>query len=191
MSVFDPDGVERAVAEARVALRHGACKAVLAHWAKLAADGPPTRAALDPLAMPGALPLIWMMDYDRGHGRFVYRLIGETIRDGYDRPLIGVGLDQIVPPRDYARVERYFRDCVEKPAIVVITGRLYEERERPGEGDRVLLPLFGPAGQANGILGCTLVEHLFPTRNQAFENAKRRILTLPLSADRPPHLLEY
>lgn len=183
-------GLAGALERARAALRHAECRTVLEHWASLAAAGYPRRDALDPLAMPRALPLIWMLAYDPDRRRFIYRLTGEVIRDSYDRPLVGMALDEVVPARDYARVERYFLDCVRKPAIVVVTGRLYEERERPGAGDRVILPLFDAAGRPSGLLGCTYVEHLFTTRREAFDAATRRILTLPLDGGEPS-LLEY
>jgi hypothetical protein len=74
----------------------------------------------------------------------------------------------------------YFQACVEKPAVSIVLGRLYHEWDRPGYGERLLLPLLTPEGRPEGLVGITVCKLTFDSRSEAEEVAKRVILMLPL-----------
>src|SRR3546814_7429922 len=87
------------------------------------------------------------MDYSAETRDLRYRLVGENIRSRYDFPLVGKHIGEILAPEARDRVLGYFRACVEKPAVSMVLGRLYHEWDRPGYGERLLLPLMTPEGE--------------------------------------------
>lgn len=143
-------------------------------------DRPPARADLHPEAMPRILADIWLMDYEPAGARLRYRLAGETIRARYAFPLVGKYLDQIVAAEARDTVLSYFRACVELPAVSIVAGRLYHEWERPGYGERLLLPLVAADGTPEGLVGITICRQTFPSRPMAEIRAKRVTAILPL-----------
>ncbi len=140
----------------------------------------PGRRDIRPESMPGLLSDIWLMDYEGETARLRYRLVGENIRARYDFPLVGKYLDETLAPEAKERVLRYFLACVEKPAVSIVAGRLYHEWDRPGYGERLLLPLLDPAGNPEGLIGITLCKQVFESRPEAEERAKRVTSILPL-----------
>lgn len=148
-------------------------------------DQPPDRSALKPETMAPLLADLWLMDYEPDTRRLRYRLEGENIRARYDRSLVGRYLDETLSPaaRDY--VLRYFLACVERPAICIAIGRLYHEWEKPGYGDRLLLPLLDSHGNAEGLLGITICKQMFASQAQAKVRAKRITCILPLDGSEP------
>src|SRR3546814_10355531 len=74
----------------------------------------------------------------------------------------------------------YFRACVEKPAVSMVLGRLYHEWDRPGYGERLLLPLMTPEGEPQGLLGITVCKLTFDSRLEAEQRARRVTVILPL-----------
>ena len=143
-------------------------------------DRPPSRGDLTPDSMPRILSDIWLMDYEPEGARLRYRLAGENIRARYDFPLVGKCLDEILAPEGREKVLRYFRACVEKPAVSIVAGRLYHEWERPGYGERLLLPLLDEDGMPQGLVGITICKQTFPNRPVAELRAKRITSILPL-----------
>ncbi|MGD1875996.1 MAG: PAS domain-containing protein [Kiloniellaceae bacterium] len=143
-------------------------------------DRPPSRSDLTPDAMPRILSDIWLMDYEPEGARLRYRLAGENIRARYDYPLVGKCLDEILAAEARDKVLRYFRACVEKPAVSSGVGRLYHEWDRPGYGERLLLPLLDDNGLPQGLVGITICKQTFPNRPVAELRAKRITSILPL-----------
>jgi len=123
---------------------------------------------------------IWLMDYEPQGARLRYRLAGENIRERYDFPLVGKYLNDIVIPEAQETVLSYFRACVEQPAVSIVAGRLYHEWERPGYGERLLLPLIAGDGTPEGLVGITICRQTFPSRPVAEIRAKRITAILPL-----------
>ena len=78
------------------------------------------------------------------------------------------------------KVLRYFRACVEKPAVSIVVGRLYHEWDRPGYGERLLLPLLDDNGLPQGLVGIPICKQTFPNRPVAELRAKRITSILPL-----------
>ncbi|GAB4351912.1 MAG: hypothetical protein Kow00114_00240 [Kiloniellaceae bacterium] len=172
----------RAIAEgARSYLVSREAQTLLDCWLAAGSDDrPPARADLHPEAMPRILADIWLMDYEPAGTRLRYRLAGEHIRARYDFPLVGRYLDQIVAAEARDTVLAYFRACVELPAVSIVAGRLYHEWERPGYGERLLLPLIAADGTPEGLIGITICRQTFPSRPVAEIRAKRVTSILPL-----------
>lgn len=120
------------------------------------------------------------MDYEAENARLRYRLVGENIRMRYDFPLVGRYIDDILAPEARERVMRYFLACPQKPAVSIVAGRLYHEWDRPGYGERLLLPLLDGFGVAEGLIGITICKKTFESRSEAEQRAKRVTSILPL-----------
>jgi len=172
----------REIAEgARSYLSSRESQTLLDSWLAAGSDRrPPARGDLLPESMARILSDIWLMDYEPQEGRLRYRLVGENIRARYDFPLVGKCLDEILAPEARERVLGYFRACVEQPAVSIVAGRLYHEWERPGYGERLLLPLIAPDGTPEGLVGITICRQTFPSRPVAEIRAKRVTSILPL-----------
>jgi hypothetical protein len=154
---------------------------LLATWLAAGSDArPPGRRNLQPETMPALLADIWLMDYLPETARLRYRLAGENIRARYGRALVNHYLEDFVPPKDRERVVPYFLACVQKPAVCMVVGRLYIEWERPGYGERLLLPLLDPTGAPEGLLGMTICKQSFDSQEEAEARAKRVTVILPL-----------
>lgn len=150
-------------------------------WLAVGRDGqPPSRRDLRPEAIAGALADIWLMDYEADSRRLYYRLVGENIASRYDFPLVGKHIGGILAPEARDRVLSYFLACVEKPAVSMVLGRLYHEWDRPGYGERLLLPLVTPDGKPEGLIGITLCKLTFASRPEAEDRARRLTVVLPL-----------
>jgi len=150
-------------------------------WISASNDGLlPARRDLKPETLGAALPDLWLMDYEAGDGRLRYRLEGENIRARYDHSLVGKYLDDTLDPEARERVLRYFLACVQKPAISIVAGRLYHEWDKPGYGERLLLPFVNSDGLPEGLIGITICKQTFENRPIAEERAKRTTWILPL-----------
>src|SRR3546814_19901969 len=63
---------------------------LVAHWLDIRADRTlPGRRQIDPAAIAGVLPHVWLCDYEPAGRRFRYRLAGESIADVFRRSLPG------------------------------------------------------------------------------------------------------
>jgi hypothetical protein len=149
------------------------------------AERPPARRDLMPETIAGVLADTWLMDYLPETRRLRYRLVGENIRARYDVPLVGRHIDEFLAPEARDRVLAYFRACVEKPAVSMVLGRLYHASDRPGYGERLLLPLLTPEGEPEGLIGITVCKLTFASRPQAEDRAKRVTVILPLDGSPP------
>src|SRR3546814_9671576 len=57
----------------------------------------PGRRQIDPAAIAGVLPHVWLCDYEPAGRRFRYRLAGESIADVFGRSLRGLWLEEFFP----------------------------------------------------------------------------------------------
>lgn len=150
-------------------------------WLAVGGDRqPPSRRDLRLETVAGVLDDCWQMDYDAGSRRLIYRSVGDNIAARYGVPLVGKTLDESVAPGGRDRVLGYFLACVETPAVGMVLGRLYHASDRPGYGERLLLPLLTPDGRPEGLLGITLCKATFASRPEAEDRARRVTVILPL-----------
>jgi len=143
-------------------------------------ERPPSRGDLKPELIAPVLADTWLMDYEPEGERLRYRLVGENVRARYGFPLVGKYLDDTLLPQARDKVRPYFLACVQKPAVSMLLGRLYHQWDRPGYGERLLLPLMSRDGAPEGLIGITLCKQTFESRREAEERAKRVIVILPL-----------
>lgn len=154
---------------------------LLGYWRDSgSAERPPGRRDLDPSGFASALSHVWLMDYLPGERRLRYRLAGEEISNRYEGALTGKCLDEVVGADAYARVAPHFLVCPERPAIAMMLGRVYQECQKPGQGERLLLPLVDSEGAPEGLIGITLCRRFFADRAEAERMTKRRVVVLPL-----------
>ncbi len=143
-------------------------------------ERPPARSDLKPELISAILADTWLMDYEPENERLRYRLVGENIRGRYRFPLVGKHLEDTLLPEARKKVLPYFLACVQKPAVSILLGRLYHAWDRPGYGERLLLPLVSRDSKPEGLIGITLCKQTFESRLEAEERAKRVIVILPL-----------
>ena len=91
----------------------------------------------------------------------------------------------MVRPEAYSAVASYFLACPELPAIAMLTGRLYQERNMPAYGQRLLLPLLDSRGRGESLLGLTFCEHYYDSLEEARLKADRRVSIFPLDGSEP------
>lgn len=144
-------------------------------------QGLPDRRKIDPTVMPRLLPRIFILERTNEENRLKYRLAGEEINRRYDYGLIGKHLDEITPADALPRIESYFRATFEQPAIILLSGILFSEREKPGYGERLLLPICDPSSDRPGILGMTYQKQLFPDADAARASSNRTLYTADLA----------
>lgn len=157
---------------------------VLTHWRALSAktdDGIPERQDIDPISMIESLPYIFIMEVETDTGRMKYRLAGERISNRHDHGIIGKYLDEITPSDTIARVQAYFDICPNRPAAILLTGVLYSEQDKPGYGERLLLPLKDSKSGTKGLIGHTFQSSLFPDAFAAKEQGERILRIAPLA----------
>ena len=131
--------------------------AVLDHWLELFTQSGaiPDRRAFSPEAMSTALPHVWLCDFSRSEDRFKYRLGGEQVVASLGGLLRGRYLDEVTDPETYPRVHDYYRRCVDLPAVLLISGRIYAEQSRVANGERLMLPYVDGSDSVAGIIGAT------------------------------------
>ncbi len=167
-------------------LAYDESRLLLDYWQSLGhATQPPRREDLEPEKMARVLSHIWLMDFVPDESRLRYRLIGDQVRQRYEKAVVGKYLDEVVEPEAYPRVARYFLACPELPAITMLSGRLYHEWPRPGFGERLLLPLFSDQGAAEAVIGITVCKKTYNDRETAEKEASRTVRILPLDGSDP------
>lgn len=177
---------EDAASAASELIEYDRVRLVFDHWRSLwAGEGLPRRSAIEPTEIGAALAQVYVMDYDPADRSLRYRLIGEEVRTGYAKPVKGKRLSEIVRPEAYAGVASYFLACAELPAITMLTGRLYQERNMPAYGQRLLLPLVDEGGRGEALLGLTYCERFYDSLAQARLEADRRVSIFPLDGSAP------
>ncbi len=182
----DGDSWRGAAETAERRLEYRETRRLLDYWRSLGdATRPPRRADLEPERMAGFLAHIWLMDYVPDSGRLRYRLIGDQVRQRYDKAVVGKYLDEVVEAEAYPQVARYFLACPEVPAISMLMGRLYQEWPRPGFGERLLLPLFSDNGAAEALIGITICKKTYSDREAATRDTARVMRILPLNGADP------
>lgn len=134
-----------------------AISTVFDHWADLVSrEGRiPDRRAISPEAMAAALAHVWLCDFEAANDRFVYRLGGEHVTSNLGGGVRGRYLDELTDPVAYPRVHAYFRKCVDLPAVLHVSGRIYTEQSRIAIGERIMLPYRDGSSAIAGILGAT------------------------------------
>lgn len=167
-------------------VQHQEIQSLFDHWCSLwKSEEPPQRRDIDATEMPAALVHIFLMDYLAASRRLRFRLAGAEVDSNYEHALAGKHLDEIILPHAYPEVSEFYFACPERPAIVVLKGRIYDETEKPGLGAAMLLPLFDKNGGPGGLIGIFCCDSYFNDRAEARHSAERVIRTFPLDGQAP------
>jgi hypothetical protein len=139
------------------AIDHADCRRMAEYWNGLR-DGngvPPSRARIDPLAIPWALSRLFLADYALPREECHYRLVGDHLEEMVRRVLghntmKGVTLETMVRAALVPVVRQRWRPLAEKGDIIYMTGPIYTASTGHALGARVMLPLVEEPGGAGG-----------------------------------------
>lgn len=116
----------------------------------------PSRADIDPIEIPWALPWTFLMDYEHP-SVFRYRLAGQQLTDVFGRNLKGCTLADVLSPEVLPSVIDRWMPLVEKRAVVCMKGLVYQAKDRLPIGERIMLPLADTdGGPITGLVGITV-----------------------------------
>ena len=140
-------------------VRDDILRRVMAYWIGIR-DGKrvPQRSRLDPVEIPFALSKIWLMRRDRVTGEFIYILAGEDIQNIYQKSLAGKALDEVFAKSLASKLRQKFTQVCDTPSIVCDIGPVYTYTDKPGHGERLMLPLADEQGWNAFLLGCTVYD---------------------------------
>jgi hypothetical protein len=132
------------------------------YWASKRNGRPvPSRADIDPIDIPWALPHFFLIDYDRDTGTYRYRIAGGDVETIFQsatgsHSMRGVALRDMLKPDAAALVEKRWQPLADRGDIVYMSGMVYLPAERIPKGERVLLPLSDRDDfQTTGLIGMT------------------------------------
>jgi hypothetical protein len=108
---------------------------------------------IKPGKITNVLPIIWAYTYDVQNDAFTGRVAGDRIVETFGKSFRGVPLVAIQPPEAFPWVQRLLRRVVVESRAYRGTGRVFQQLERSGRGERIILPLGGTQG--DGVLGAT------------------------------------
>ena len=129
----------------------------------------PARRDIDPLDIPWALPMVFLVDCvtdagrgaDGGRWRYRYRLAGEEVEKVFRKNtgrhgLRGAWLDEMLPVQHLVHVMARWRPLPEDGCIVYMQGPVYRTADCLARGGRLMLPLADlPGGPVTGLIGAT------------------------------------
>ena len=133
-------------------------KQLFNYWlGKVEATTPPRKADIDPMDIPRLLPHIWIQEHVPGTTEFRCRLAGEDVNNRYPSGLIGRMFRDVIGDAAWALVSEQYMLAIETPGICHSIGPVYMHSiERPGMGERILMPLRNNEGDNRFILGATI-----------------------------------
>ena len=131
-----------------------ALKDVARHWNEMRGNRTaPAWRDMQPRKIATTLPLVWAYTYDRQKDAFTGRIAGDRIVETFGKSFRGVSLAEIQPPEAFLWVHGLLRRVVTESLAYRGTGRVFQQFERYGRGERIILPLDGADGE--GVLGAT------------------------------------
>jgi hypothetical protein len=138
-----------------------ALRQVAAHWHEVRGDrAMPSWSDLKPSRIAAHLSYVWSFRYDAETDDFYGRLVGERISRHIGRDFRGLPLAEAYPPEAIGWARRVFKRVVREPALYGHLGVMFQQLERLGSGERIILPLSSDGRKADGLLGATLFENL-------------------------------
>ncbi len=132
-----------------------ALKLIAAHWFEAGCGRIPRWKDINPAAIAGQLPIIWSYRYDRSNGTFTGRLAGDQIIRILGKDFRGLPLAEAQPPEAFPWVYALCKRVVVEPAIYRSEGRVFKQRDRYGQGERIIFPLSDDGVHCDGIFGAT------------------------------------
>ena len=131
-----------------------ALKNLARHWDEARGNRTmPAWCDIKPGQISNVLPIIWAYTYDVQNDAFTGRVAGDRIVEAFGKSFRGLPLAAIQPPEAFPWVHRLLRRVVTEPTAYRGTGRVFQQFERYGHGERIILPFGGAHG--GGVLGAT------------------------------------
>lgn len=129
-------------------------KVLFNYWQARRGDAArPSRADIDPLDIPDILPIVFLVDVEHMPLDFRFRLVGSEFAQKYGCDFTGRRLRDINQHAQYEAILSDYTQCAETGAPLVSRNSFINARGVYWKYERVLLPLGGPSGPVNMILG--------------------------------------
>ncbi|MEQ8335388.1 PAS domain-containing protein [Nisaea sp.] len=134
-------------------------------------DAYPARKSIDPTELGSSLPFVWICQREPELDCYRYHLVGEAVNTLYGKGLRGRSLGEFLAEKTAARLKKRLDECLASGLLFhsVAPQTLHDKRHVVVQ--RLFLPMTGPSGDLDTILGCTRV-----TDNIA-ENARQDALS--------------
>jgi hypothetical protein len=134
-----------------------ALKDVAAHWHEVRKDrAMPSWSDLKPSRIAAHLSNVWSFRYDAGADDFFGRLVGERIGRHIGKDFRGLRLADAYPAEAIGWAMGVFQRVVREPALYAYAGVMFTQMEKPGDGERIMMPLSSDGKTADGLLGATM-----------------------------------
>jgi hypothetical protein len=101
----------------------------------------PSWADIRPSAIANQLPFVWCYFYDAEQDDFIGRLGGEAIARVFGRPIKGAKLSELFPIVGREQMAARLKRVMTEPALVSGFGRLFQQDDHHGVGERIIMPL--------------------------------------------------
>ncbi|MCW0233573.1 MAG: PAS domain-containing protein [Ferrovibrio sp.] len=131
-------------------------RSLLRHWAERRQGLMAPRHAIDPAAIRGCLPHVWLYQYLPAENDFLCTLAGEKVNEAWGQSLIGKRASLFMPPPMREHVPKLYRRMLEQPALQVSRRRITPADGVAQSAERLILPLAREDGSAYGVFGLTL-----------------------------------
>ncbi len=115
-------------------------------------------------SMDKLMPIIWTYSYNRRSKRFIGRMAGVNIEQIFGRTFAGVTMEDLYPPKDFARHYARAHRVVETPEFYRGTGMVFRHLDHSGDGERIMLPVASNGAEGDGVLGATVYEFFLGDR---------------------------
>lgn len=132
---------------------------IVAYWIARAGDRPmPSFGEIDPIDIPWALSRLYIVRVVDGGADYVYRLVGETIKERHGMSLTGRRPRDLFPAETTRHILERWHRIVNEPAVC------YTETEHPTNAGwrmrarRVQLPLGPVGGPPDNLFNMTIFE---------------------------------
>jgi hypothetical protein len=138
-------------------------RALYRHWLHARGDRRmAARRAIDAMAIPEALPNLFVYTYDAdangGQGRFYCRLAGEQINAMVGTVCSRRFLDQIFQPQVVKVVHERYRAIVTRPTVLHMHGVVRMANGLKVPGERVVLPLGDDGVTGDALVGASVYD---------------------------------
>jgi len=148
---------------------------VALHWNEArASKALPSWSDIKPSAIARQLTLVWTYFYDPAEGDFVGRLGGESITRMVGRNLKGVRMAELRPILNYERLFGWSNRVMTEPALLRARGVVFNQLDRHGLGERIIMPLADDGIKGDGVLGATdyRLEGIIPSQTSRIEETE-------------------
>lgn len=161
----------------------------LHHWAARRAGLRMPRDSIDPAALRGCLPHVWIYRCMPDTELFVCTLAGEAVQEAWGHSIIGRRLEEFNRPQDAAMLEARYREVLDMPAVQHSRRSITPAGQMERRAERLIVPLSDADGRPYGVFGISLYrfDPVAATGKPVVLNAEAVVYACAdLPADLPP-----